>query len=170
MNIRTIIKSQYHASLDMLGQTIVKCPESLWQSKAPAAFYWHVAYHALFYTHLYLQPGEADFEPWAKHRDESQFLGSLPWPPHAEPKIPDPYTRDQVLEYLDFCHQQVDAQLDCVDLEGASGFDWLPFDKLELQIYNIRHIQSHAGELSQRLAEAGIEIDWIGMRQMDEGA
>jgi hypothetical protein len=26
-------------------------------------------------------------------------------------------------------------------LEAESGFHWLPFDKLELQVYNIRHIQ-----------------------------
>jgi len=28
----------------------------------------------------------------------------------------------------------------------GSGFDWLPFDKLELQFYNIRHIMQHTGE------------------------
>jgi hypothetical protein len=27
-----------------------------------------IAYHALFYTHLYLQPAEADFVPWEHHR------------------------------------------------------------------------------------------------------
>jgi hypothetical protein len=45
-----------------------------------------------------------------------------------------------------------------------SGFYWLPMNKLELQIYNIRHIHAHAGELAERLSQrAGIEIDWVGM-------
>ncbi|MCL4826199.1 MAG: hypothetical protein KJZ95_02460 [Caldilinea sp.] len=45
-----------------------------------------------------------------------------------------------------------------------SGFYWLPMNKLELQIYNIRHIHAHASELAERLSQrAGIEIDWVSM-------
>jgi hypothetical protein len=53
-----------------------------------------------------------------------------------------------------------------VDLEAASGFFWLPFDKLELQFYTIRHIQQHTGELMERLGtRANVEIDWVGMQR-----
>jgi hypothetical protein len=52
-----------------------------------------------------------------------------------------------------------------LDLEAESGFNWLPFDKLELQIYNIRHIQQHTGELYERLGTSGsIELSWVGMK------
>ena len=52
-----------------------------------------------------------------------------------------------------------------LDLEAESGFHWLPFDKLELQIYNIRHIQQHTGELYERLGTAGgVELGWVGMK------
>ena len=51
-----------------------------------------------------------------------------------------------------------------LDLSAASGFSWLPFDKLELQIYNIRHLQQHVGDLSTFLmTEVNLEINWVGM-------
>jgi hypothetical protein len=68
-----------------------------------------------------------------------------------------------VLEYLAFCQQQVLDRAPATNLDAASGFDWLPFNKLELQMYNIRHLQQHAGELMERLgSRAGMEIDWVG--------
>ena len=85
------------------------------------------------------------------------------WPPHKEPAIGDPYTPAEVLEYLAFCHSEVDARMATVDLDAPSGFHWLPFGKLELQLYSIRHLQQHIGELGERLAAHGnIEIDWVG--------
>jgi predicted kinase len=43
-----------------LKQAIEKCPDALWNDPADKNRFWHVAYHALFYTHLYLQPTDAD--------------------------------------------------------------------------------------------------------------
>jgi hypothetical protein len=52
-----------------------------------------------------------------------------------------------------------------LNLEAASGFDWLPFGKLELQFYTIRHIQQHTGELMERLgSRAGVEVNWVGVK------
>ena len=76
-----------------------------------------------------------------------------------EQLLPDPV---EILEYIDLVRQELSSFLDATNLEGESGFHWLPFNKLELQFYNIRHIQQHAGELCERLfAETGIEIDWV---------
>ncbi|MEZ4515671.1 MAG: hypothetical protein R3C44_02140 [Chloroflexota bacterium] len=38
-----------------------------------------MVYHALFYTHLYVYPTEADFVPWEKRRPDIQFMGHTPW-------------------------------------------------------------------------------------------
>jgi hypothetical protein len=167
LNILGAIKSQYHAALSMLQQSIENCPEPLWFDTEPANKYWQVAFHVLFYTHLYLQPDESEFLQWPKHRDQSQFLGDrVPWAPDEKPKIGEPYTQTEVLEYLVFCRDEVDRQVDALDLAAESGFEWLPFNKLELQIYNIRHIMQHTGELSGRLFEhEGIEINWVGMQR-----
>jgi len=84
---------------------------------------------------------------------------------HALPQIVEAYDKDTVLEYLAFCQRQVVERVPQVNLEAASGFDWLPFSKLELQLYTIRHIQQHTGELMERLgARADVEINWVGMQ------
>jgi hypothetical protein len=81
-------------------------------------------------------------------------------------KIGEPYGREDLLEYLAFCRQQVAERVPRLDLEADSGFEWLPFSKLELQIYTIRHLQQHTGELMERLAaSADVEIHWVAMKQ-----
>jgi hypothetical protein len=163
MDTKKIIQSQYLATLDMLKQAVVKCPNSFWNAAEDRNKFWHVVYHALFYTHLYLQDSEKDFTPWEKHHDEYQFMGQTPWPPHTPPKIGEPYTREEILAYLAFIREQVEVRVPALDLEAGSGFGWLPFSKLELQFYSIRHLQQHTAELYERLgARAGIDLDWIG--------
>ena len=166
MSVKETIRSQYYAALEMLKQAVEACPEALWDDPQYESPFWHIAYHALFYTHLYLQNSGQEFVPWSKSRQEYEFLGPLPWPPHREPNIGEPYSKEDILEYLDFCRNEVEEQVPTMDLEAASGFYWLPFDKLELQFYNIRHIQQHTGELYERLGAAGgPELGWVGMKR-----
>ena len=165
MDIQEIIQSQYRAALEMFRQAVVRCPDSMWLDETNKNRFWHVAYHALFYTHLYLQPTEGDFTAWEKHQPESQFMGAVPWPPHHQPQIAQPYTRDEVLAYQQVCLEQVATEVPALDLHAPSGFSWLPFSKLELQFYNLRHLQQHTGELCERLGTAeGIDVDWVGSK------
>jgi hypothetical protein len=155
MGMNESIKSQYHASLAMLRQAIKKCPDSLWKDREYTNPFWRIAYHALFYTHLYLSPTENDFVPWEKHVEGINNLGRAV----EEVRV---YSKAEVLDYLGFCLEQVDSRVDMLDLEAESGFHWLPFNKLETQFYNIRHIMQHTGELCERLGAHGeIEVDWI---------
>jgi hypothetical protein len=161
MNITETIISQYHASLEMLKLAIVECPESLWNDSDHKVPFWHIAYHALFYAHLYLQPSIDDFVPWEKHKEGYRSLG----PSAQKPEILDPYSKEELLAYQEICLQQAKERVPSLDLEAETGFEWLPFDKLELQIYNIRHIQQHTGELYERLGTSSqIELDWVGMK------
>ncbi len=165
MEIKEVIKSQYFASLEMLKEAITKCPPSLWNSEDFKNRFWHISYHVLFYTHLYLQAAENQFVPWKKHREHHQFLGNIPWPPHTKPNIGEPYTKEEILEYLDLCKNQVDEKISSIDLDAESGFYWLPLKKIELQFYNIRHIQHHAGALIDRLrTRENIGVDWVAMK------
>jgi hypothetical protein len=161
MNLPKVIISQYQASLEMLKQTINRCPAELWSNPGDQTQFWRIAYHALFYTHLYLQDSAQTFTPWIKHCEDYQLLGPL----DALPRIGEPYDQATVLEYLAFCQQQVTEKVAGLKPDAPSGFDWLPFDKLELQLYTIRHLQQHAGELMERLGtRAGVMIDWVGMK------
>ena len=72
-------------------------------------------------------------------------------------------SRAGILEYLSFCQALVDERVPQLHLGAASGFARRHFDKLELQLYSIRHIQQHTGELMERLgSRAQIEVDWVG--------
>jgi hypothetical protein len=158
MPIQSVIQSQYHAALAMLRQAIEKCPNALWASTSYNNAFWHIAYHTLIYTHFYLHTAEADFAPWEKCHLE---LRTFDIPSEDLP----PITKTEVLDFLDLCLHFMEEQLQNIDLAAKSGFDWLPFNKLELQLYNIRHIQQHTGELCERLGAHGdVEVDWVGMR------
>jgi hypothetical protein len=165
MDAQQIVYSQYLAALEMLKGAVVKCPYDMWDDADHKNRFWHVAYHALFYTHLYVSASGEEFSVWSKHREEYEFMGPLPWPPHKEPEIGEPFTKEEVLEYYEFVRQRVQDTLPALNLEAdASGFSWLPMGKLELQFYNIRHLQQHTGELCERLGtEEGISVDWVGM-------
>ena len=162
--LRKVLKSQYDAAASMLREAVVRCPEQVWTATTHPNPFWHVAYHGLFYMHLYLQPSEADFEPWEKHREEYQYMGRAPFPPYRSPEIDQPYSKADVLEYADFCISIIDPAVDRLDLDlPECGFSWYKMSKLEHQIVNLRHIQHHAAQLIDRLAAAGVTgFDWAG--------
>jgi hypothetical protein len=157
MAVKESIKSQYHAALAMLTQAIEKCPDAMWVDTDYVNPFWRVAYHTIIYTTFYLSPTEGDFIPWEGHKDGMQLSGD-------DALEADPYSKADLLAFLDLCCKQVDIQVESLDIAAGSGFDWLPFDKMELQLYNIRHIQQHTGELCERLGAQGeIQVDWVGM-------
>ncbi|MCC6695534.1 MAG: DinB family protein [Candidatus Hydrogenedentes bacterium] len=162
METQAAIISQYRAALSMLRAAIERCPGEHWCNPAYTNRFWNVAYHALFFTDLYLCESDAAFKPWEKHRVDYQYLGPLWWDGNRVPAIGEPYTKEEVIEYLDFCERAVQERMARTELSAPSGFHWLPFGKLELQFYNIRHIQHHAAQLIERLREdAGIAIEWV---------
>ena len=169
--VRAALKSQYHAALAMLRESIERCPEQLWFDARPKNAFWQIAYHALFFAHLYLQPNPAAFRPWRGHQSDVQHPDGIPGDDNPEsrlPLIPKPYTKAEVLEYWHFCDDMVDAAVDTLDLHSEeSGFYWYPIPKLEHQIVNIRHIGHHTAQLADRLrAEEGIGIRWVGARRV----
>lgn len=166
-SLGAVLKSQYHASLAMLRQALEKCPDELWYSKKQVNSVWQMAYHTLFFTHLYLQPNEAAFRPWKHHQGQVQHEDGIAGPPDPTstlPLIPEPYTRMQVLEYWSVCDALVDDAVDAFDLlSPESGFSWYKVSKLEHQIINIRHIQLGAAHLAARLrSELNIGLEWVG--------
>ena len=86
-NFRSALKSQYHAALAMLREAIERCPDEEWLSRDHKNAFWQVAYHVLFFTHLYLQPNEAAFVLWSQHRGADDGTTG------------EPYSKAQVLEY-----------------------------------------------------------------------
>ena len=155
MNIEQVIQSQYLASLAMMKQVIELCPAVLWDDRTVKNRFWQVVYHGLFFIHFYLQPTEEDFVPWEKHQAHYDDMGLG--------GDQEPCSQADMLDYLALVEEQVVVLVPTLDLEAASGFHWLPFHKLELQFYSMRHLMGHVGELSERLwVEAGVEVKWVG--------
>jgi len=69
MDAVTAIVSQYLAALAMLRQAVAGCPDDLWLDKRYVNQAWNIAYHALFYTRLYLSASEAAHRALPGHRD-----------------------------------------------------------------------------------------------------
>ena len=148
MDIKRVIQSQYLAALKMLKQAIEKCSPNVWDDPQDKLKVWSKAYHVLFSAHFYLQDSEEDFVEWEKHHDPDSGV---------------PFTKEEVLEYLEFVKQQVMERVPITDLEAASGFSWYPVNKLEMQFINIRHIQEHTGELYETLGmRENAELPWFG--------
>lgn len=102
MDVVDVIRSQYQASLAMLRGAFERCPDEVWDDPGCGNRFWHIAYHSLFYTHLYLQVRAEEFTAWEKHLEEYQFMGKIPFPPHRAPNIGDAYSKEDVLEYCTF--------------------------------------------------------------------
>lgn len=156
MDTKAALQSQFLAMLAMLKTAIEQCPAEIWADPAPQNKFWHIAFHALFFTHFYLHPTEDDFIAWEKHRDLVGLAPTDDWDAIV------PYTKAEMLEYLAFCQETVKEKVAASNLEAESGFNWLTFNTLEKHLYNIRHTQLHIGELCERLGQAGIDVKWVG--------
>ena len=160
-----LVMAQYRAALSMLRAAMEVCPELLWNRTSDDNPFWQIAYHTLFYAHLYLSHTEDEFAPWAKHIEGYAHMGRLPRPPHDEPTIGDPYTVDDIREYLAHIERLLPDLVLTDEFDAPSGFYWLSFTRGETHLYNIRHIQHHVGQLVERLRQTtGKGIDWIGTR------
>jgi hypothetical protein len=159
--LQSAMQSQYHACLRMLWTAIRRCPDDLWTSRhGHANPYWRIAYHTLFYTHLYLQANNRIFRPWEHHQRGIQHMER--WR-----KTWRVYSKAEVLAYWRICESMIDDAVDALDLTAPqSGFSWYKIPKLEHQIVNIRHIQYHEAQLADRLREAiGAGVGWADARR-----
>jgi hypothetical protein len=159
--VNRMLESQFQAALGMLQQCVERCLEEHWEGRiANGTFRW-VAYHTLFFTDYYLSPSETAFE-----LRELNYRG-------GDERLDEPaagLSKEDALAYVAICRQKV-AEILAGEtrevLEGPSGFQRRRFSRGELHVYNIRHVQHHAGQMSAylRRVDASIQHDelrWIG--------
>lgn len=157
--LRALLLGQYRAGYAMLKEAVGRFPADAWWGDGHDNAPWQIAYHVLYYTHLYLQPRLEDFQPWPGHQAEAAYEDGIAGEPvdgSDVPLIPEPYSQEQVLAYLAWCEGRLDGWLDALDLTSAeSGFRWYPLSKLEHQVINVRHLHHHMAQLADRLRAAG---------------
>ena len=168
--VRSAVEGQYGAALAMFRDCLNAADAETWAARVGRAAFWHVAYHTLFITDLYLSPEEKAFRPQPFHREDYEMMGPAPWAPEKVPVVDRPYDLPTLAGYADTCRAKarrtVDAETDAV-LAGPSGFDWLPFTRLELHLYNIRHLQHHTGQLTAALRrQRGEGVTWASSERL----
>jgi len=179
---RTALWRQFSAAIDMLENALVACPEALWKERLwrdppppefPPQFaeFWYVTYHALVWLDLYLSGvPEEEFSPPAL------FAQGVLDTVEATPERP--YTREELGTYLASMRQKCHTTLVALTDEQARRpvkYPWSegqPISFLELHLYNLRHVQEHAAQLSLFLGQHGISdeaLDWVCRAKADEG-
>lgn len=156
--LKTSLWQQFGAAIDMLDDAITLCPDPLWTTalwKDPDdvryGHFWFIAYHTLFWLDLYLTGASDGFAPPAPF-----IRGALP---------ETPYTKSQIYTYLNACRRKCRATIAALSDENANNvctFDWGTFTFLELQLYNMRHVQEHASQLNLLLGQHDVPgLDWV---------
>ena len=177
---QTALWQQFGATIDMLENALLTCPDTLWNGQLwtvpsdtsfPPEFarFWYITYHTLFWLDLYLTGSpEEDFVPPAP------FIWSE-IDPAVSPK--QPYTKEELHGYLAQLRQRCETTIAGLSDEKAHqqvDYPWMegkPMSYLELQLYNMRHVQEHAAQLNLFLGQNDIEevSDWVPQAKDDEG-
>ncbi len=145
----------------MLREAIEKCPDEVWEGGTHPRNPWRIAFHALFYTHLYLMPNQEAFEPWAKNRKMCRVL----WDDDEEPAPIEPaYSKAELIEYLQLVKENLDEWIDALDLEAPDcGIPWYDMPKLDHQLLTLRHLGIHLGQIQELVFAAGGDLNWVGV-------
>lgn len=157
-----IVRSQFKAALDMFEEAVQACPEDHWNNPEHIDRFWHVAYHTLFYTDLYLGLPENDFESQPYHYEKAQWLPEDP----AEYEGITAFPKEDILAYLSFVRNRLDTVMERlvdVRLDRPCPFTWLDMIIPECLLYNMRHLQHHASQLLLMMQQEGVmEPVWRG--------
>ena len=163
---RTIIWSQFGAAIDMLENALLACPDGLWSDRCRQPRFWYVAYHALFWLDLYLTGSIERFAPPAPFT-----LGELD-PAGLLPERA--YAKYELKAYLEHCRDKCRATIEALSDEKAHQrcvFPWGNVSFAELLLYNMRHVQEHAAQLSLILGQTtGSGPGWVTKAKSKSGA
>jgi hypothetical protein len=121
-------------------------------------------FHTLFFADYYLCPEEASFREQPFHRDNASFFGGYEQLLDQEPTSL--YEREPIKAYVNYCRDKatgVIATESTGSLAAPCRFPRKSFTRCELHVYNIRHIQHHAAQLTLRLRLDGtVDVPWVG--------
>ncbi|MFK7770161.1 MAG: DinB family protein [Mariniblastus sp.] len=160
---KDLIRNQYLAAFRTLKHCIDGCPDESWHQAVCNHSFSQSVFHSLFFADVYLGADPQAVEDQDFHRQHADvFAGYEEW----EPSIPSKqYKREFIVSYLDHCQEKakfVIGQFTNENLEQRSGFDWIDGTVAEVHVYNIRHIQHHAAQLSLRLRlDHKVEVPWV---------
>lgn len=138
--VKETIWKQFGATIEMLENAIVECPPELWDTEEK---FWHKAFHALFFLDYYLSAQPQTFSPPAPFTlSEFDPSGALP------ERV---YTKNELLAYAKHCYKKCHKVIVGLD-EASAKSRWVndrkDYSRIEILIYNMRHVQHHAAQLN----------------------
>ena len=161
--LQELITNQFEAALCTLSACIDECSEAAWDAPVANLAFCQVVFHTLFYADCYLGQNTESLRQQSFHRDNETFFRDYEELEDRKQKLL--YDKPSIKTYLEFCRHkasEVVATETAATLKARCGFEWLPISRAELHIYNIRHIQHHAAQLSLRLRlDADTNIAWV---------
>jgi hypothetical protein len=161
--LKELIWRQFGASIDMLENAILACPERIWGDRSRRPEFWYLVFHTLFFLDLYLSEKEEGFTPPEPFGlEELDPAGVLP------PRV---YSKDELITYLrhgrNKCRLLIEGLTEQRARESRDGLR-RGFTLLELLLYNMRHVQHHAAQLNLLLRQT---IDsaprWVSRTKVD---
>jgi hypothetical protein len=161
--VKSALLRQYLAALATLQQCIDMADDETWAAPHPDTAVNQVVFHTLFFADLYLNHGESGFRDQPLHRQNAAFFQDYEELEDRAPK--NFYDREACIRYLEYCRSKASSTLngETADvLMGDCGFPFRQMTRVELHVYNIRHIQHHAAQLGLRNQLRGGEpLRWI---------
>jgi hypothetical protein len=162
--VKSALLSQYLAALTTLQQCIDLADDATWAAPHPDTAVNQVVFHTLFFADLCLNHGESGLGDQPFHRQNAALFQDYE---ELEDRVPKNfYDREGCIRYLEYCRSKASSTLnrETADvLMGDCGFPYRQMTRVELHIYNIRHIQHHAAQLGLRnQLRAGRPLQWVG--------
>ncbi len=164
MTWKSSVWRQFGAAIDMLDNALHACPDRLWQERLYTersirpefAEFWYVAYHTLFWLDLYLSDSAEGFAPPAPFTLSELETELLP------ERV---YTKAELQTYLEYDRNKCRAKLETLTdalVPQQCRPDWPDMSVAELLLYNMRHVQEHAAQLSLFLGQrVGSAPGWV---------
>ncbi len=150
--LESILLLQYEKALQILEECLCNFDDELWLDEEYQNPAWHIAYHVLYYTNIYLASSEEAVMHWQLEQGGLQYLSSSEHPEYsAAAKQADIYTREQLISFLGIIKRNLTGYLQKLHLNDPAWPPWYDETKGEFHLNNLRHLQHHPGELMERL-------------------
>jgi hypothetical protein len=168
---REVLWRQFGAAIETLDNTLIACPEALWQAylwrevegRPEFTEFWYVAYHAIFWLDYYCSESAQAFSPPPPFTmSEFDMDGAVP------ERV---YTKAELRSYLAYarakCRDRIEGLEDENELQRVRD-NWRVTTVAELLLYTMRHVQEHAAHLSMLLGQqTDAAPGWVGQGRTD---
>jgi hypothetical protein len=160
---REALSAQFGAALDMLENAVAACPDELWRDRDSQPQFWHLAYHTLFWTDLYLSGSRDGFAPPPPFTlDELGPGGAL------TARV---YEKGEILSYIVHCRDKAAMAIGGLSEATMSRSGTISAGRVtyaEVSLYNLRHIQHGVGQLNLLLRQGTQAAPgWVGRSPLD---